>query len=66
MIHTDEPLLSYLDCDKILRSKKFGPCKKIEDVYLIFSDVLGREYHPFIKLDMVSLFEARQLANLAL
>lgn len=43
VIHTDEPLLSHVDCEKILRGKKFGPCKKIDDAYLIFSDVLGRE-----------------------
>jgi len=65
VIHTDEPLLSHADCEKILRGKKFGPCKKITDIYIIFSDVLGREFYPFIQLDMMGLFDAKQPASLA-
>ena len=64
VIHTDEPLLSRADCEKILCGKKFGPCKKINDAYLIFSDVLCREFYPFIKLEIMELFDRKQAANL--
>ena len=52
VIHTDEPLLSDIGCNEILREQKFGPCQRITDIWLLFSYVPGRQSYPYLRLSI--------------
>ena len=51
VIYTDEPVLRQSNCSQILRGQNFGPCRQINEVYLLFSPDPARGVCSFIRLE---------------
>lgn len=52
VIHTDEPLLCHSHCSDIVRGQHFGPCRQINEVYLLFSPDPARSVCPYRRLEI--------------
>jgi hypothetical protein len=55
VIHTDEPLLHYSSCNNLLREQNFGACRRISEVYLLYSVDPALNFCPFLSLKITKL-----------
>lgn len=58
VVHTDEPLLPYEECNAMLAGRQFGPFREIDEAYLLFSPPPslqpGRDFDPYIQLTLTT------------